>query len=608
MQKKEWLEVLKSGLFFTAAMFMMPVFILLARLAPGCTYSDVFFLVSQFGLFFWAFFMGASFLMSERLQRSEIYLLSLPYTKSRLLFIKVLPRLVGALVFFGLYTSAYLSWGENSTAFSFISFALIYFSLFCISLSFSLSSENFLVLFFLSLFGLMAFLGLLVMVVRIVLYIKDYYLYEPEVFTFFNGELDEIFVRLLPWTAAILLLPLIVSFNRAFKKWDARPVLVHNLRFIKTLVPWGVVSLIAAVFFLNLTLNTGFRIFHLTRGHQLIENHALSGVKIYAGSRAHKIRELGDYVWGFADFEGAAYCQTPRGIGRIDLSDYSQELVYELLPGREIEGGFRYFDGCLAFFTNRRTGKDQKFEVLDVSTRELRSVEWDLDHFARYYRPWLFAADVEDGERFWLFRLGDKERIQHIYRLWEDGRYERVAESRNSTRYLNGTLMTYSDGHITFLKIDARGTRIVRNIPNPDGFDFGSGWNRDLGQNLVPRVEIYGYQRILRQEMRSDYRFARLDLEDFIIVEVDNMKIWDTEFGAGNHFLIEQPDRSSRDLNIYSLSGGEITFMKTLASIDREKTEWNLNTFETGLVIEEGRSVTVFSVPALEELKYKKLD
>jgi hypothetical protein len=86
------------------------------------------------------------------------------------------------------------------------------------------------------------------------------------------------------------------------------------------------------------------------------------------------------------------------------------------------------------------------------------------------------------------------------------------------------------------------------------------------------------------------------------------MQTWATQFGPGNYYLIKRPDHDSQELNIYRLKRGEITFLKTLARIDLQKHKYNLETFETGLIIEKGRRVMAYSVPALEELKFKKLN
>ncbi len=603
---KEWCELCKQGLFLTAAAVLIPVFIVLARLAP--TYGDAFFPLLQFGLFFWAFFMGASFLMSERFQNSEIYLLSLPYSRYKLLFFKALPRIVGVLLFFVLYVIAYVYWGQNMAAISFISFALIYFSLFIIALSFSLSSENFLVLFFISLFGLMAFLSLLFLVVRIVLDLKDYFLYELEVYTFFNGELDDFLLRLLPWVALILLLPLAVSFVWAFKKWDVRPVLVYNLRYFALLIPLCLVALIGAVLFTDLNLKAGHRDFFLTRDHKLIENHQYSGLKVFDGSNVHKIRGLDVYFWSYLECDGAVFCKTYRGIVRIDLSDYSQKLMYECPPGREIKGGIRHFDGTLAFFTDKKTGKDQRFELLDLSSGNIKSVRWDYEFFSRYTGHWLFAADSEGDVRFWLFFFRAADKNTYVYRLWEDGKYEYMARSLKHPHYVNRMLVTYSEKDVILSWIEDGKYQTIKKLANPEGFHFGGFWFVEPDLNFVPVAEIYGVRWIRRNDQEYDYRFAFLDLEDFSIHAVENIETRETQFGLSNHYFIEWPDLDSQDLNIYRLKRGEITFMKTLARIDNQKYEFNLETFETGLIIEKGNRVMVYSVPALEELKFNKLN
>jgi hypothetical protein len=610
MFRKEWRDLIKPGLFFIAVASIFPSLLILFRIISDLSYAELFFPMCQFGLFFWAFFMGASFLMPERLQRSEIYLLSLPYSRFRLLFIKILPRVTGALILFALYLFAFLSWGENMAAISFISFALIYFSLFIIALSFSLSSENFLVLFFFSLFGLMAFLGLLFLVVRIVLELKDYFLYELEVYTFFTGELDDFLLRLLPWVALILLLPLVVSFVWAFKKWDVRPVLVYNLRYFALLVPLCVIALICAVLFADLNLNSGHRDLFLTQNHKLIENHQYSGLKVFDGSNVHKIRGLDVFFWSYLECDGAVFCQTMRGIARIDLSDYSQKLMYECSPGREIKGGIRHFDGTLAFFTDKKTGKDQRFELLDLSSGNIKSVRWDHEFFSRYNGPWLFAADSEDDARFWLFffRAADRaaDKNTYVYRLWEDGTYEYVAQSRKHPHYVNRMLVTYSEEDVILSRIEDGKYRTINEIVNPEDFYFGSGWFQDL--DLADVSEIYGYRWIRRLDQRPEYRFARLDLEDFSIQVLENMQTWATQFGRGDYYMIERPDHDSQDLNIYRLQRGELTFLKTLARIDPSKHRFDMETFETGLIIEKGKRIVVYSVPALEELKFKKLN
>ncbi|MGB2905793.1 MAG: hypothetical protein WBB73_01755, partial [Candidatus Aminicenantaceae bacterium] len=369
---------------------------------------------------------------------------------------------------------------------------------------------------------------------------------------------------------------------------------------------------ISAVLIAYLNLNSGHRDLFLTQNHKLIENHQYSGLKVFDGSNVHKIRGLDVFFWSYLECDGAVFCQTMRGIARIDLSDYSQKLMYECSPGREIKGGIKHFDGTLAFFTDKKTGKDQWFELLDLSSGNIKSVRWDHEFFSRYNGPWLFAADSEDDARFWLFffRAADRaaDKNTYVYRLWEDGRYEHVAESLEFPRYVNRMLVTSSEEDVILSRLEDGRYQTFKKIANPEGFRFSNGWIREMDQNLVTVSEIYGYLSIRRPDRRPEYRFARLDLEDLSIQPAENMRTWNTQFGRGDHYLIERPDHDSQDLNIYRLQRGELTFLKTLARIDPSKHRFDMETFETGLIIEKGKRVMVYSVPALEELKFKKLN
>jgi hypothetical protein len=68
MLRKEWHDLFRQSLFFIAGVSMLPALLILFRIIPDLSYPEVFFPVCQFSLFFWAFFLGASFLASERYQ------------------------------------------------------------------------------------------------------------------------------------------------------------------------------------------------------------------------------------------------------------------------------------------------------------------------------------------------------------------------------------------------------------------------------------------------------------------------------------------------------------------------------------------------------------
>ena len=178
MLKKECSDVLKQTIFFILVILLLPAFLIITTIIPNQSYLSVFFPIFQFGLLFWAFFMGSSLFSVERGQQGMEYLLSLPFSRHQLIGLKTLPRLIAVLVFFLAFFILYRSIGEDVAALSLVTFTLIYFSLFLIALSSSSSSDNFLVLFFVSLFSLFIYLGLLFLVFWVTLQIKGVVHYE----------------------------------------------------------------------------------------------------------------------------------------------------------------------------------------------------------------------------------------------------------------------------------------------------------------------------------------------------------------------------------------------------------------------------------------------
>ncbi len=267
MLKKEWNEIIVQSFISAGLACLLPGLLILTKLIPGLTYAELFFPTLQFGMFFWAFFLGSSFLSSDRMQRGVVYLLSLPYSRLRLFILKALPRFSVLLLFYGLYIVLVSLWGKDLTAISLFSFSLIYFVLFIISLSVSTCSDNFLVLFFTTVFGLVAFWGLQLLLIRAGLWLKGYTFYKFDIRSFFNGDLDGFLVHLIPGTAVLLLVPVLIAFVWAFTKFDARPVSVFNKRYLARLAGIFVLGVAAALLYAYQTTDIGGTTSYLTRDH-----------------------------------------------------------------------------------------------------------------------------------------------------------------------------------------------------------------------------------------------------------------------------------------------------------------------------------------------------
>ena len=285
MLKKEWNEIIVLSLISTGIACLFPGLLILIRALPGLTYAEAFFPMFQFCMFFWAFFLGASFLSSDRRQRGVVYLLSLPYSRLRLFILKALPRFFVLLLLYGLFIMSVSLWGKDLTAISLISFSLIYF-----------------VLFFATLFGLVAFWGLQLLFILAGLWIKGYTFYEFDIRTFFSGELDGFLVHLIPGTAVLLLVPLLIAFVWAFNKFDARPVSVFNKRYLVRLAGIFVLGTAAALLYAHQTTDIEDTTYTLTRDHKVIQ------------IRNYSLYEIGDSVfyWTLQSIEPAHHNHVTR--------------------------------------------------------------------------------------------------------------------------------------------------------------------------------------------------------------------------------------------------------------------------------------------------------
>ncbi len=97
MLRKEIQGALKRSLFFLAVAVGIS-FVIKIVLPHIGSYLEVFYLMYQFLLVWFGAFMGLSLFLSDKRQRAEDYVFSLPYSRLRLLGIKVLPRLTTRMV------------------------------------------------------------------------------------------------------------------------------------------------------------------------------------------------------------------------------------------------------------------------------------------------------------------------------------------------------------------------------------------------------------------------------------------------------------------------------------------------------------------------------
>ncbi len=614
MFRKEIGEVFRQGLFFLGAAGAVPGILMLTRVVSGFSYFLVFFPMLQFGLLFWAFLMGASLVLSDRSQNALLYLLTLPYSRLRLLWLKSLPRILGASVFFAGFTALYALGGEDLGVISFSAFTLIYWAMFFISLSLSACSDNFLVLFMVCLFSLVLFWVLVFWLVRAAHLIQGYVLYTVDVRPFFIGEAERALVHFVGIAAALFLLPLLVSFVLSFRKLDIRPVAAFNRRFFMFLGPLFLAALLGFLLLSVPAAKTGYRSFYLTQDLQLIEAHQYAGFKVHDGNRVHKIRNY-DYYISRAfeitayEFQKALYYETYQKIARIGLDNYAREAVYATPPGRDILlWTLCHYDGTLVFITKKRDYSEPRLELLDVASGDVTVIPLDDAQLFNLNNQRLLGADTIDDQRFYLLALWAPRTRIRILRIWEDGRIESIAESEKMPLYANHRLLVYSDADILVQEIKEGRFETVRTIPNPKLYAFGLGYYYPSDLNRPPSRELYGWRRIPGREPLESQEFARLDLENYEIEGVESDLNGLHYVSADAYYCVQGEiwEGSYKNLEVFRLEGGKLIPLKAFSQL-RPSPGRTFQFFPAGFLLQNGRKIEIYAFPDLRRLEFKKL-
>jgi len=613
MLKKEIINVLKQTFYFLLAALAMPGILIVTRIVGDQPFFQVFFPLFQFSLLFYALFMGISLFSTEHGQRGMEYLLSLPYSRLRLIGQKILPRAFVVLALYFACMLLYAQGGENAAAIHSFSFTLLYFALFCISLSLSASSDNFLVLFVFSLFSLLAFLCLLFGVFWATLQARGYIFYEFEIRPFFTDGVDRYLMNLIfPVTLGILL-PLLVSLFLAFRKFDVRPANTYNKRYFKIFVPVFVLGLIGSFVFSHQTLEIGYTDYFLTQDLRVVESNTYSGVKIYDEKRVYKVNIDVDYFWPFWDEGTFVYFRDGKRVGRLNTHEHTTEILYEAPREKWLDWRNWGDEQTMAFLERKRDYSDSQLVLLDIDSCDVKKIPLTGEPFKDYSNCMIFGADKVEGRRFWLMYPQGRLEEKPIYQLWEDGRIDSIGASQKWPCYINGTLLSYAANEIILSKHKEGKFEVLQSILNKEDFHFG--WYVHFQKKLSnsPVNEVYGRKIYLTSDEKNTGQayyteYARLDLDNFKIEELDGLKGYLNLYSADidSYYALEMDD-AAHEANLYQVKEGTLKLLKTFKDVDLTSGLNSFDVSESGMLVKKGNKIKVYALPDLKEVKFKKL-
>jgi len=429
MIKKEFSEVGQQILFYVLTIVLFPLLVKVALFSDtSASYADVFFPLFQMGLIFWSLFLGISLFSTERRNQGIEYILSLPYSRLKLLYYKILPRLGALVIFYALFVILYGSIGSERMIMTLPSFSYIYFIIFILSLYFSVAQDNFIASFMSALITTTALFFIFIFVYKVTIIVKgsgSYWFSFQDIF-----YIPDLYStpRLVFFAILSLILPFILSFIYAFKRFDLRPAQKFNKRYFKLLLPMFIVGILFSFIFATIGVQPSYTNYYLIHKHKVIKDTEFSSF-FYDQKGEHKLKTPGIYLWSQVEKDQILYTMARMDrvqvIISLNLNTLEEKIIYN--PGADIHLGYRLylFEDKLYFFQYKDRKRYSHLMRLNIQTNKVSAVPIP-DQFSFQFSTNIIGTDEINGKRFWLLNdLARKGRRRLkgcvTYQLFEDG-------------------------------------------------------------------------------------------------------------------------------------------------------------------------------------------
>jgi hypothetical protein len=628
MIKKEWLEVCKQSLCSVLAMAGMVLLVYLVNLLQGKPLEGEKIIIwLGLWLLMFSMFIGLSPFAMDSNQKGMEYLLTLPFSRRRLLLIKLLPRLAAVVLFSLVFIFLYSNMGNDAFGGYFAFLSLVYFSLFFISFSLSVIHENFIVQFIWAGLALCGYLTLCLFILAWG-FARSNNLSLGSIWRFNSlGDLAFDSASLITAIVVFLLLlaPFVASYFLAIKKFDLRPARAFNRRQLLILVPLLLLAIVVSLgVSYQIQKNSMFddASFYLTENRKMLKASWPGKLAIY-DENGRKVIDTGKALyWNRVLLEKGQQLfllgyDTQDGhdtIFRLDMNDFSWKTLHRVRHRYLVGNTFFAFsyDGAGFVYLQRsraeadRSGMDShlplknddlELVMVDPLDGKSRTITYRSPLFKKYYEPQFFGCDKINGRRFWLI----SHRWSHMIRLWQDGRVEDLGLSQGLPAYCGGLLFSRGSGSLQVRQLLDTGSKISKEIKGE--FSLSPNFHFLQVNNGIGEMYAERNKRIIRIDM------ATLAIDDiglyrghirmvppgiFYYVEFEN---WP---GQG----------TDRWKKLYRLQGNKMVFLKQFDFNEGGYGHVFVDTF--GIILRQHQinktSTKIFAFPDLREMKFKKLN
>lgn len=622
MLKKEVKEVIKQSLLFIVIAALMPIPVLLVSRLFGSapSYGEVFFFVFHVGLLIFSVFMGTSLFSRDMGDGGMEYLLTLPYSRLQLLGLKLVPRFIAVTAVFVLYVILLLTAGmspDTTDTVPLLSTGSVFFlciSLFIIAVPFSITRGSIVISGLATLFAFVVYLGIIHLFFPTALLLKGREIYY----------IHSLFQPLwnMPgyiWFSAVtLLLGSLMAFIYAFKGFNLGTARGVIKRYLKVFIPVFVIVVVVSLVWAAGQIWTPRKSYYLTGSHQLVESSFLSA-RIYDKTGVKEISE-GDFYWGYSSLEKGDYLYSTYNsrydskFVRLDLRDpnYGLEVIYTAKGNASIRRPYS-FNNVFAFFERRYRDRRSVYflVVVQPDTGEFKKIEVPMHTRVSVISPIVFGSDEVDGKRFWLVYFGYyKKRI--IQRVWEGGTVEKIGTTDMTPVYVNGMLITGDEKSLVINKVTPEGLEVLKTHPGDKALSFPLDM-RNLDH--LPVKELYGRVR----EQSKPYLWKKLLRLDLETLELEGIKpagenrsgFFDYSFPDTWYYTTLDPDSTYGRMilkKLYRVKQGKAKLIKEFEPDVFHRRKDYFGIFNTGMVLRIEGKTTVYRLPGLEEIKFKKLN
>ncbi len=623
MLREEFKYVFKQMGIFLLTLFIVPLALVWFLGKDMVSFEEIFTLMAMFGLWFLALMLGNTMFSREQSQRAGDYMMAMPIPRSRILLYKLAPRVLLILCLYPLYWPLHSVTNLGQFPISFFSYSCIYFTLFLLSFSFSVSSANLVHRSVMTAGAAISVVALFVFILFLATAFRGNAQWLPvgELITLFPVVKHEspTIVVTVAGVLALLLLPFLAGFFYAFKKVGIRPITHFYKAYGKVFLPTlGIICFISFFWVNTVFSGPNHHWYHLTSKHQLLEYDGFV-TRIYQGDEAGEAK--GQYAAFYysrpAEINGYLYTSSRSKdyirYSRLNLETLETEEIFQQHgDGDLIRGRFRVFQDKLVIMEGVAWNELKTMLLVNIEGGQVTRIPLKSPILLHYYGPRVFGTGTVDGKRFWLIH-SERARSHPMLLVWEDGKVEKIGRTTQWPHYLGRTLVYYKDSKtLGFRRWNGTRMEVVKELPMGQHVRLKNFRNYSLDNSHL--TETYGYlaKKYLPQ------RFFKLNLET---LETEMMtEVNEKVAGAPDlrHTVIRASENEYYYLNyagklfradirdVYRLDErNRVELIKTFAPA--KKLE-NGSFFHSGIVIRDSGNVKVYAFPDLREINYGKVE